>query len=253
MNLERLQWVAKRVQDAGGKASVMEVLAIDGVPDSEIIGLFNQQRASDYKELLVKLMQIRRGSLAEGEVERIKKRLCEVQEIDFFKCSLAEDVAKVLASLQTEERQTNLPRLKIKDYQSRVWLTRPRPEIDRVGSAWLIKRFIDPKASFVFNSSADAIPGAIPFDMSKAELSHYGDDCTFETLLKRFHIQERRLIEIGEMIHDVDLEDEKFGHREGYGLHEVFKGLAAEGLTDAEILEKGFEMFDAIYKLKLRK
>lgn len=131
--------------------------------------------------------------------------------------------------------------------QRRVWLTRPRPEIDRVGSAWLIRKFIDPHARFAFAPKPDAHPEAIPYDVLNVEFTHHGEDCTFETLLKRFAIADAPARRIGEMIHDADLEDGKFQRAECLGLDLLFKGWARLGLSDAKILEKGFSCFDALH------
>jgi len=135
----------------------------------------------------------------------------------------------------------------VKRYQRRVWLTRPHPEIDRVGSAWLIRKFIDPHAKFVFAPKPDAYPDAVPYDMMNVEFTHHGDACTFETLLKRFAITDSAVRRIGEMIHDADLEDGKFQRPECCGLDLLCKGWARLGLSDADILDKGFACFDALH------
>jgi hypothetical protein len=143
--------------------------------------------------------------------------------------------------------------LDVKQYQGKTWLTRPRPEIDRVGSAWLIARFIDRKPKFAFASTADAIPGAIPFDMLDAEFSHHGNYCTFETFIRRFAISDKSIAKIGEMIHDADLDDARFQRVEAVGIDRVLKGWAKQGLSDEEILRRGFECFDALYAFLQRR
>ena len=141
----------------------------------------------------------------------------------------------------------------LKEYREKTWLTRPRPEIDRVGSAWLISKFIDPKAKFVFAPTAQAVPEAIPFDMLDAEFSHHGNNCTFETLTKRFAVSDKAVVKIGEMIHDADLDDARFQRVECVGIDRVLKGWAKEGLPDEEILRRGFECFDALYAFLQRR
>jgi len=138
-------------------------------------------------------------------------------------------------------------RLNAKNYAGKTWLTRPRPEIDRVGSAWLIRKFIDADAKFVFASSPAKYRDALPFDMADVEFTHHGDDCTFETLIKRFGIEDGAAQKIGEMIHDADLEDDKFHRADCIGIDHTLKGWAKLGLSDEEILEKGSECFDALY------
>ncbi len=138
-------------------------------------------------------------------------------------------------------------RAKSADFRKKVWLTRPRPEIDRVSSAWLIKRFIDPQARFVFASKPEEHPSAIPYDIVDVEFTHHGDDCTFETLLKRFALDDRTLHRLGEMIHEADLNDGKFAAIEAIGIDHMLKGLGNLGWSDEQILQHGFATFDALY------
>jgi hypothetical protein len=141
----------------------------------------------------------------------------------------------------------SLPRLlRARNFTGRTWLTRPRPEIDRVGSAWLIRRHIDPKAIFVFDDNPATHPRALPFDIVGVEFSHHGEDCSFETLVKRFGIGDRAVRRIAEMVHDADLEDGKFQTAEGFGLQRMLRGWARVGLSDEDLLARGFECFDAL-------
>jgi len=144
-------------------------------------------------------------------------------------------------------RTASRPGLDPKKFVGKTWLTRPRPEIDRVGSAWLIRRFIDPKGQFVFAPKPSDHPGAVPYDMFEVEFTHHGDNCTFETLVQRFSIRDTAVRSIAQMIHDADLEDQKFQRPECLGLDRVFKGWARLGLSDQEILAKGLECFEALY------
>ena len=139
------------------------------------------------------------------------------------------------------------PRLDRRDFRGKVWLTRPRPEIDRAGSAWLIRKFIDPKAKFVFGNKGGLNRRVLTFDMLQGDFSHDGDDCTFETLIRRFGIRDKFVCKIAEMVHDADLGDAKFQRTECIGIDRVLKGWAKEGLSDQEILRRGFECFDALH------
>jgi len=116
----------------------------------------------------------------------------------------------------------------------------------------LIRKFIDPKARFIFASDPAKYPDAIPYDMFEVEFSHHGDDCTFETLVKRFGIPDKAVLKIAEMVHDTDLEDGKFQTTECVGIDQILKGWAKKGLSDKELLERGGECFDALYQ-QLRK
>jgi hypothetical protein len=145
-------------------------------------------------------------------------------------------------------KDASLPVLNRKAFQGKSWLTRPRPGIDRVGSAWLIQRFIDDHPKFLFGIAKEKFPEALPFDMAGVEFSHHGDNCTFETFLKRFAIDDRAAQKIGQMIHDADLEDGKFQRVECMGLNMIFEGWAKSGLSDQGILRKGSDCFDALYQ-----
>src|SRR2546421_414354 len=134
------------------------------------------------------------------------------------------------------------------DYKSRVWVTRPRPGVDRSASAWLIRRFIDSKARFAFAPEGKVPQASVPFDMfHESGFGHRGDDCTFETLQKEFRIRHRRVKVISEIIHDADLADQKFGRREGYGIDEVLKGWARQGISDQELLDRGMQLIEGLY------
>ena len=135
------------------------------------------------------------------------------------------------------------------EYMNCSWMTRTRPGIDRVSSAWLIRRFIDPKARFVFGAEASSHPDAIPFDMFCPEgFGHRGADCTFETLCKQFSIRDASVKRIAQIIHDADLGDEKFGRPEGLGLDRVLNGWAKQDLPDDELLQRGMDLIEGLYE-----
>jgi hypothetical protein len=249
---EQFQWLAKQIRDYGGDSTLVRAHEIEGLTKERVIAIFNDARAKDYGELRKSLQSFiaRQKKMdaeeVSSELERLTRRFREVRAVDFFDSPRGHDVAMLLRRAEGPQRSRQLETLDVKQYQGKTWLTRPRPEIDRVGSAWLIARFIDRKPKFVFASTADAIPGAIPFDMLDAEFSHHGNYCTFETLTKRFAISDKSLVKIGEMIHDADLDDARFQRVEALGIDRVLKGWAKQGLSDQEILRRGFECFDAL-------
>ncbi|MHB8520864.1 MAG: chromate resistance protein ChrB domain-containing protein [Limisphaerales bacterium] len=255
VHVERFQWLAKQVRDDGGEATLIRVTEIEGLKDADIARLFNDARARDYRELMnsvttfIRRNQKRRGESFAGDLEKLSRRFHEVREIDYFNCPTAHDAEMLLQRADGLARPRSRPtsRLAPEKFAGKTWLTRPRPEIDRVGSAWLIRKCIDSRAKFVFAAHPANRPEAIPYDMFEVELTHHGDDCTFETLLKRFDIKDPVAREIGEMIHDADLEDGKFQRPEAFGLDRVFKGWARLGMSDDKILARGCECFDALY------
>ena len=256
---EQFQWLAQQIRDYGGDSTLVRAQEIEGLTKEKVIAMFNDARAKDYAELRKSLQGFigRRkkidAEIAGAELERLTRQFREIREVDFFDSARGHDVAMLLRRAEGRSTARQLAVLDAKQYQNKTWLTRPRPEIDRVGSAWLISKFIDRKPKFVFAPSANAVPGAIPFDMLDAEFSHHGNYCTFETLIRRFAISDKVVAKIGEMIHDADLDDSRFQRVEAVGIDRVLKGWAKEGLPDEEILRRGFECFDALYAFLQRR
>ena len=155
---------------------------------------------------------------------------------------------KIAKTFNRTRRAKAKPPLHSRHFQGKTWLTRPRPEVDRVGSAWLIHRFIDARPRFVFAAEPSAVPEAIPFDMYGVEFSHHCDDCTFETLTKRFAIEDKAVRQMAEMVHDADLEDGRFQRPECIGIDKVLKGWAKADVSDAQLLKRGSECFEALYQ-----
>jgi hypothetical protein len=256
---EQFQWLAQQIRDYGGDSTLVRAQEIEGLTRDAVVSLFNTAREVEYVDLKKALQNFisRRGKLdaesAAVELERLTKHFRELRQIDFFDSARGHEVAMLLRRAEGPQRLRKFQALDAKQYRGKTWLTRPRPEIDRVGSAWLISKFIDPKAKFVFAQSAQSVPGAISFDMLDAEFSHHGDNCTFETLVKRFALADKAVARIGEMIHDADLDDAKFQRVECVGIDRVLKGWAKQGLADEEILRQGFECFEALYAFLQRR
>ena len=259
VHYERFQWLAKEIVDTGGEATLVRVKDIEGMPHAAVIALFNDARARDYDEIAEPFARLIRDQKARkapaetfsGELDKLRRRFQEIREIDYFQSSRGEDLQRLFQkaeSLESPRKRPEVrPRLQIEDYRGKTWITRPRPEIDRVGSAWLIHKFIDAGAKFVFANAPADFPEAIPYDMFEVEFSHHGDCCTFETLIEHFGIRDKAVLRIAQLIHDADVEDDKFHRVEGFGVEQIFKGWAKQGLSDQEILSKGFECFDALY------
>ena len=257
---EHFQWLTKLIRDSGGDATLVRVRGIEGLPNEKLVERFNKARDKEYAALNKALRALtgrgRKSTAQEvaNELARLTRQFHELREIDFFNSPRAQDVEMLLRKMErTGKSKGALPKIDPKNYRGRTWLTRPRPEIDRVGSAWLIRKFVDPQAKFAFASKASAKPGAISFDMLDAEFSHHGDGCTFETLTKRFGIQDKVVRRIGEMIHDADLDDAKFQRIECIGIDRVLKGWANEGMSDNQILAEGFRCFDGLYAFLRRR
>jgi hypothetical protein len=257
---ERFHWLAQQVRDAGGEATLLRVSEIEGLSSAEVVRQFNAARTADYDALrpaLTKLIAANRRKVRDNfaaQLDRLTQQFEEINRIDFFACPRVEDVRMLLqraGGLRAAAGPAAKP-LSPKRYRGRTWLTRPRPHVDRVGSAWLIRRFIDPEARFVFADRPSVHPEAIPYDMFEVEFSHHGDDCTFETLVKRFGLADKAVQKIAEIVHDTDLEDGKFQTTEGVGLDRLLRGWDKSGLSDQDLLARGGECFEALY-LSLRR
>jgi hypothetical protein len=249
-NRERFEWLATAVRTEGGEASVLEVQSIDNCSFAQMKQRFSDARAGDYRELLNDLRNPASAKRS-SRITRLRQRFQDIVSIDFFGSPLRKQVEQALNSLQTSKTKSVLPEIanvSPAEYRNRVWVTRPRPGIDRVTSAWLIRKFVDPKAKFTFAPEDKKPAKAVPFDMYEGGFGHRGEDCTFETLLKVFHIREKKVLVMAEVVHDADLFDEKFGRKEGFGIDEVLKGWAREGLSDQELLKRGIELTDGLYK-----
>jgi len=253
-NQERMEWLATAIRTYKGQASVAQVQGFDDLPADQLKRLFVDARSRDYQKLLheaKKLLVLSASRRPVGRLNRIRRRFLELQDIDFFGNPLRTKLENLLA--QGDESETTKSGRKDKrksgKYVNRLWMTRPRPGIDRVSSAWLIRRFIDPKARFIFGAEPSSHPDAIPFDMFCPEgFGHRGEDCTFETLSKQFSIRDGSVRRIAQIIHDADLGDEKFGRPEGLGLDKVLNGWVKQDLPDDELLQRGMDLIEGLYE-----
>jgi len=253
VNQERMEWLATAIRTYKGRASVVQVQGFDDLPAEHLKQLFVEARSRDYQKLLHEARKVLALSPSRGpggRMNRIRRRFLELQDIDFFGNPSRAKVENLLAQADKADTQMAAPRARGKsgEYVNRLWMTRPRPGIDRVSSAWLIRRFIDPKARFVFAAEPSTHADAIPFDMFCPQgFGHRGEDCTFETLQKEFSIRDGRVTRIAQIIHDADLGDEKFGRVEGQGLDKVLNGWAKQDLPDDELLQRGVDLIEGLY------
>jgi hypothetical protein len=250
-NEERLQWLARQVRKHKGQATVVHAQAFDGRPSSELARKFSDARSKEYEVLMKELLQGgKKPALSRSRLARLRRRFQEIVDRDFFSCPLRTRIDGILAKIDQGDQPPE-PRSghKRKEYSGRTWVTRHRPGIDRVASAWLVRRFLDPGAIFAFADDPKEQPAAIPFDMfSEQGFGHRGEDCTFETLMKDFAVGDGRVKAISEAVHDADLGDEKFGRTEAAGLDRVLRGWARQGISDDELLRRGMEMIEGLYQ-----
>ena len=274
--VEDFQWIVREIVAAGGDASVCHAAFVDGLSDDDIESLFRAARSIDYEAIAaaaraeLAAFTPRRAGMTEhrararAELGRLTRRLADVGAIDFFGArirSTAEEAVGVLAervraASPAEGRSGTrgvAPDVVIDPgaMRGRTWVTREGVFVDRIASAWLIRQFIDPKARFAFVAAEGYVPSAaeLRFDMFEAEFTHEGDRCTFETLLAQFGLQaDPALRAIGEIVHDIDVKDSKYGRAEAAGVERLLRGIAAQYAADGERLAHGGGLFDALYE-----
>ncbi|MBI4530317.1 MAG: chromate resistance protein [Candidatus Latescibacteria bacterium] len=255
--LEDFQWLRQEIVDAGGEAIVFTADTVDRMEDQEIVRAFQETRDRDYDKILEELHGLEKvclegaGRSVSDDIAKLRRRLEVVMAIDFFKAPRRIEVLAVYRRCE-ELIQTPKPvpeTISISDpsvYRKRRWVTRHGLHIDRLASAWLIWRYIDPEAQFVFVEEGTRLnEGDIPFDMFGVEFGHHGDDCTFETLRKTFGLDDLALETIARIVHDADLKDEKFSRRDTEGIEKAIRALGSQ-LSDDRLLEVGFHLFGGL-------
>lgn len=264
---EDFAWVYREIVDGGGEASVCETRFFEGLSDKQIERLFHAARNADYRALAedVRALQKtlpRRGEVPaarrlalEGEIARLKKKLADIVAVDFFEAPDRIAVEGLVSGLDARLHEVagqtqKQPTVSRAEMRGRTWVTRKDIHVDRIGSAWLVQRFIDPEAHFKFVNGKGYTPesGELRFDMFEAEFTHEGDRCTFEVLLSRFGIDDPALHAIAEIIHDIDLKDSKFNRPERPGVERLLDGLATAVKDDEARLGQGAAIFLALYE-----
>jgi hypothetical protein len=263
--LEDFQWVRREIVAGRGEAWVCQARFVEGLTDAAIEALFNGARDADYAALAREARHLqetlaRHRKRARGEPEhaaavllRLRKRQEEIRGIDFFGAEGRETVEGILSAVEAALRPSSAEAANgppIPPVRGRIWVTRRDVHVDRIASAWLVRRFIDPEARFKFVAGRDYAPaaGELRYDMFEAEFTHEGDLCTFEVLQRRFALEDPALREIAEIVHDVDLKDAKFSRPEASGLDRLIAGIAIRHGDDETRLRDGATAFEALYE-----
>lgn len=267
---EDFEWLKTEVSDAGGDATVFTASSVDAWSDDAITEAFRRARQEDYLALAgeIELSTRRldaprrpkatpRTMRSSRAVDGFRARLAAIERIDYFGSAGRDRVVTLLTAFDERLRPAPTSGSPVvsgeKDGTSslrgRLWITRPRPGVDRMGSAWLIRRFIDPEARFGFAAGRDSLPDAdaIPFDMFGVEFSHHGGACTFETLCQRFDVREPAVQRLAAIVHDLDLKDGRFTPPEASTVAALIDGLQRATADDHELLEQGRTMFESLY------
>jgi hypothetical protein len=256
--LEDLQWIAQEVTTGGGTAHLVEATFVSP-SDADVIAAFRTERDADYDALAAEAREARKRRRAEdagSTAARLAKRLDDIRRIDFFDAPKRAAAAEAIAALGARANEKETPRMvkQRPDLSGRTWVTRPGVKVDRIASAWFIRRFIDPKAKFRFATpDARAAAGELRFDMPGGDFTHEGDRCTLETLIKRVGLPDRAVKAIADIVHDLDLKDAKYGRAEAAGVGRMLEGIAARHADDDARLEAGFALFDDLHEALLPK
>jgi hypothetical protein len=263
---EDFEWLKAEIAAAGGEASILTGAHIDAAADAELVEAFKRARQNDYTNLardveaaLKKAEGARRprGGRAPAVrrlAEIFRQRLASIETMDFFASAGRDRVIALIERLggaggAASMRSTPGDAGEAPQYRGRLWVTRPRPGVDRMASAWLVRRFIDREARFAFAADRATVPDeALPFDMFGVEYTHQGDDCTFETLCRRFVLRDAAVLRIGELVHDLDLKDDKFAAPEAPAIAAMIDGLQLTHADDHDLLERGMAMFESLYR-----
>jgi hypothetical protein len=247
----------REIADNGGEALILEVRLAGGMSDAELRGLFDAARDEEYAELAREARAIAEAEyVSNADVKRLRKRLDEIAAIDFFGAHGGQGAEALIAQAGSRAGQhpdvsgTAPPDAVIGELKNRIWVTRRHVHVDRIASAWLIRRFIDPDARFKFVEGKGYQPeaGELRFDMAGAEFTHEGDRCTFETLVSRTGLDgDHALRALAEIVHDLDIADDKFGRPETAGVAALINGICAGTDDDIERIVQGSGALDGFY------
>jgi len=265
--IEDFQWQMREIVAEGGEASVCEASFVDGLRDTQIEELFRTAREADYREIAASAQRLRNATASRGrpaktdgqvngDLGRLKRRLADVVTIDFFgapsRRAAQDAIARIDAGQRTRTARaaTTSDEAAVERPRGATWVTREGVYVDRIASAWLIRRFIDAEARFKFVTPKGyrPKPGEWRFDMFEAEYTHEGEACTFETLTKRFGLTDPALRAIAEIVHDIDYKEPTFGRPETAGVERVLTGVARHHGEDTTRLKVGAALFDALYE-----
>jgi hypothetical protein len=260
---EDFHWVAREILEAGGDASVCEATFIEGITTNELIELFRAARDSDYRELMEEIKELREelrtaekageawASGMVGRVSRLRQRLTEIQTIDFFSAPGGKLAETLVSEMEARVRTAPIHKAQQRpgSYAGRTWVTRKGVHVDRIASAWLIRRFVDPNPRFKFVAAKGyrPEPDELRFDMFDAEFTHEGDLCTFEVILERLNIGDNALRRIAEIIHDIDLKESRFGRPETAGIALIVNAICTKHKEDFDRIERGTILLDDLY------
>jgi hypothetical protein len=257
--LEDFQWIAQEAAAGGGEASVCRAEFVGEATAAELRARFRDaasERFAPIKTALEeRLAELRRRPHSAGDaaLARFQRQVDEAARLDFFESEKGLEVHTLMAAikklLRPPSKGVELEATKRSELKGRVWVTRRDPHIDRLATAWLIRRFIDPAARFRFVDPAGGPvrSGEKSFDMIGADFTHEGDRCSFETMCSRFKLSDAALQQLAEIVHDLDLKDGKFGRADAAGVQRLVDGLAAAQPDSGARVQAAIPIFDTLF------
>lgn len=240
---EDFEWLAREIADLGGEATICEGSFLEPETGARLMAAQRAERSREYGEIAASAQR------ESGDVDRLKRRLALVTGVDHFGAQGRADAEAAIMALEQKKAGADSVESPEGGMQGRTWVTRVGVHVDRISSAWLIRRFIDPDARFRFVAPKGyrPEPGELRFDMFEGEFTHDGDRCTFETLCRHFALRGRALSVIAEMVHDIDCKDDKFGREETAGFRLVIDGIVRAHDADETRLERGAAVLDDLH------
>ena len=266
---EDLQWVSREIVEDGGEATICAARFVEGLSDGQVEAMFRNARDGEYAQMAEEARLLMEPLSGRSDLDReqraqiattcsrLNRRLADVTAVDFFGAPGREAAARVLSALEERLRPPSPaasdaagPRSRARAFRGRTWVTRKGIHVDRIASAWLIRRWIDRAAAFKFVSGKSYRPkaGDLRFDMFEAEYTHKGDRCTFEVLIDEFHLEDPALRQVAHVVHDIDLKDAKFSLPETAGIERLITGVGVSHRDDETRLARGSVLFDLLYE-----
>ena len=264
---EDFEWLKAEIEGAGGEASVFAANSVDTWSDDALVEEFRRSRQDAYEALAQEADALFRRLHPGGRtkstkrlmprraIQQLRERLLAIERVDFFASAGRDRVVSILNDLEQRARtrqgaaRPTEAEERSRRYTARLWVTRPRPGVDRMASAWLVRRFIDHEARFDFVADRDSAQrDAVPFDMFGVEFTHRGNLCTFEVLCETFGLQDAALTHVAAIVHDLDLKDEQFRPAEAPTVGTIIEGLRLAQEDDQALLAAGMSLFEALYR-----
>jgi hypothetical protein len=258
---EDFEWIRSEIVALGGEATVFAADTLNQDGSDDVIAASRRARDADYQALNRDIERLSRQArtprtgasrhdLVSRTLRQLRERCDAIRRIDFFDAPAGRPVEDAIAAI--EHRLAGPPaqhkeaavRVSSKEYVKRRWVTRPRPGVDRMASAWLIRRFVDPRATFAFVDKPSV--SDVPFDMYGGEFSHHGSSCTFEVLAQRFGITDAAVLRLAQIVHDLDMKDARYNTPEAPAVERMVDGLRQVHANDEALLEQGIQMFEAL-------